>query len=90
MKTFMSHALDFAEMRGAAYTDIRVVEGQMETISIKNGTVQQLDFTDTIGFGVRVLVDGALGFASSRELTKDEVTRVTAAITSSCFLPTKV
>jgi TldD protein len=74
----MSHALDFAELRGAAYSDIRVVEGQTETISIKNGTVQTLDFTDTLGFGVRVLVDGAWGFASSREMTDDEVTRVTA------------
>ncbi len=77
LKTLMVHALDFAEVRGAQYADIRVVEGQTETISIKNGVVQQLDFTDTIGFGVRVLLDGAWGFASSRELTKDEVARVT-------------
>ena len=40
------------------------------------GIVQQLDYTDTIGFGVRVLVNGSWGFASSRELTKDEIDRV--------------
>jgi len=74
----MSHALDLAELRGAQYADIRVVEGQTETISIKNGIVQQLDFTDTIGFGVRVLMNGAWGFASSRDLSKEEIERGTA------------
>ena len=78
MKELMSHALDLATMRGAQYADIRVVENQTETISLKNGIVQQLDFTDTIGFGVRVLADGAWGFASSRELSKSEIDRVTA------------
>ncbi len=74
----MTHALDFAELRGAQYADIRVVDAQTETISLKNGVVQQLDYTDTIGFGVRVLVNGAWGFAASRELTPAEVERVTA------------
>jgi TldD protein len=77
LKTLMSHALDLASVRGAQYADIRVVEGQTETISLRNGTIQQLDFSDTIGFGVRVLVDGAWGFASSRELTAEEINRVT-------------
>ena len=31
---------------------------------------------ETFGFGVRVLVDGAWGFAASRDLTRDEVARV--------------
>jgi TldD protein len=74
----MSHALGLAEMRGAQYADIRVVDSQTETISLKNGVVQQLASTDSTGFGVRVLADGAWGFASSRELVKGEVERVTA------------
>jgi TldD protein len=65
-------------MRGAQYADIRVVENQTETISLKNGIVQTLDFIDTIGVGVRVLVDGAWGFASSREITQEEIVRITA------------
>jgi len=73
----MGNGLDLAEIRGAQYADIRVVENQTETISIKNGVVQQLDFSDSIGFGIRVLVNGAWGFASSRDLSNDEVARVT-------------
>ncbi|MDX1450904.1 MAG: TldD/PmbA family protein, partial [Acidimicrobiia bacterium] len=53
------------------------VENQTENISIKNGIVQNLDFTDTLGFGVRVLVNGAWGFASSRDLTSEEIDRIT-------------
>jgi TldD protein len=74
----MSKALDLAKVRGAQYADIRVVENKTETISVKNGIVETLDFTDTIGFGVRVLANGAWGFASSHELTPEEVDRVTA------------
>ena len=78
MKTLITKALDLAKVRGAQYADIRVVENKTETISLKNGAVEALEFRDTIGFGVRVLADGAWGFASSRELTSEEVDTVTA------------
>ena len=65
-------------MRGAQYADIRVVHNRTENIAVKDGVVEALNFSDTIGFGVRVLADGAWGFASSRDLTPAEVDRVTA------------
>ena len=77
MKDLMTRALDLATRKGAQYADIRIVENQTENIAAKNGIVQNLNFTDTLGFGVRVLAGGAWGFASSRELTPDEVDRVT-------------
>lgn len=78
MKTLLMRALDFATRKGAQYADIRIVENQTETIATKNGIVQNLAYTDTLGFGVRVLAGGAWGFASSRELSPEEVDRVTA------------
>ncbi|MGD2156555.1 MAG: TldD/PmbA family protein [Anaerolineales bacterium] len=78
MKELMSRALDLAQLRGAQYADVRVVENRTETLVVKNGVVDQLDFSNTLGFGVRVLADGAWGFASSRELSAKEVDRVTA------------
>jgi TldD protein len=78
LNTLLSRAMDLASVRGAQYADIRVVENQTETIAVKNGVVEKLDFSDTIGFGVRVLVDSAWGFASSSKLTPEEVDRVTA------------
>ncbi|HSH64978.1 MAG TPA: DNA gyrase modulator, partial [Bacteroidia bacterium] len=38
--------------------------------------VQALVDNETYGFGVRALVDGAWGFAASRDLTREEVMRV--------------
>jgi TldD protein len=78
MKTLMSKALDLAKVRGAQYADIRLVENKTEIISMKNGIVETLNFTDTIGFGIRVLIDGAWGFASSNDLTPEEIGKVTA------------
>jgi TldD protein len=74
----MSRALDLAQRRGAQYTDIRVVDTQIERILVKNGVVESLDTFESIGFGVRVLADGAWGFAASRDLTAEEIDRVTA------------
>lgn len=76
MKTLMGRALDVAQAGGAQYADIRVVDNRTESIEVKNGVVESLDYSESMGFGVRVLVDGAWGFASSREMTTGEMDRV--------------
>lgn len=73
----MSRALDLAQSTGAQYADIRVVENRTENIQVKNGVVESANFSDNMGFGVRVLVDGAWGFSSSIYLTEEEIDRVT-------------
>jgi len=77
MNTLMSRALDLARSGGAQYADIRVVNNCTESIEVKDGIVESLDYSESIGFGVRVLIDGGWGFASSRELTAEEIDRVT-------------
>lgn len=77
MNDLMSRALDLATFRGAQYADVRVAQSTEQTLAVKNGLVDALGFTESTGFGVRVLVDGAWGFASSRELSANEVDRVT-------------
>ena len=78
LKDLMNRALDLARLRKVQYADMRVVQNTTEHISVKDGVVETLDFSETIGFGVRVLANGAWGFASSREMTAAEVERVTA------------
>jgi TldD protein len=78
LKTLMSRALDLAQSTGAQYADMRVVENRTENIQVKNGVVESVHFSDNMGFGVRVLVDGAWGFSSSLYLTEEEIDRVTA------------
>ena len=62
--------------QGAGYADVRVVRRLEESISIKTGRVEGVASGESEGFGVRVLVDGAWGFASSHILTTAEADRV--------------
>jgi TldD protein len=78
MRDLLDRAIDLAIRKGAQYADARIVSNRTESLRTKNGVAQALDFNETIGFGVRVLANGAWGFASSRDLSPAEVDRVTA------------
>ena len=65
-------------MRGADYADARIVQTTEQTFAVKNGAVDALSFHESMGFGVRVRLNGAWGFAASREITVEETDRVTA------------
>jgi TldD protein len=62
----LNHALNLANLRGARYADARLVHNLNESISVKDGVVETLLSSESTGFGVRVLVGNAWGFASSR------------------------
>lgn len=77
MKELIDRALDHASAQRATYADIRIVRQETQFVLVKNGTVEQVSLGDEIGFGVRALVDGAWGFASSHRLSASEVDAVT-------------
>ncbi len=68
-------ALDRARRHGAVYADVRVIRSAHEAVHVKNQTVDAVDVDESGGFGVRVLVDGGWGFASSNNLTPEELDR---------------
>jgi TldD protein len=74
----MSRALDLASRKGAQYADVRVSQSAEQLLTTKNGLVEALEYNESLGFGVRVLVNSRWGFASSSTLTPEEVDRVTA------------
>lgn len=78
MRELAERALDTARLRGAAYADVRIERRRVQTISVKNGRVEALSETFDQGFGVRVLVGGAWGFAGSARLEAAEADRVAA------------
>jgi TldD protein len=78
LKTLTDRALNLAQVQGATYADIRIVQRRTQDISVKNGVVEGLSDNESQGFGVRVVVNGSWGFASSARLTPGEVDRVTA------------
>ena len=78
MPELTDRALSTATTRGATYADVRIVHRVDESISVKSGRVEGVASGESEGFGVRVLVDGAWGFASSHRLEAAEVDRVAA------------
>ncbi|CAN5498514.1 TldD/PmbA family protein [soil metagenome] len=78
MSDLTQRALDTATQQGAQYADVRAVRRADETITVKSGQVEAMAYGETEGFGVRVLVDGAWGFASSSRSHPDEIDRVAA------------
>jgi TldD protein len=59
-------AVDQALERGATYADVRVERRRNERLILRTGTLERAHAQDDSGYGVRVLVDGAWGFASAR------------------------
>jgi len=78
LRELTDRALNVAEVKGATYADIRIVRRENQGIVVKNGKVEGLSQDENQGFGVRVILDGAWGFASSSLLSLEEVERVTA------------
>jgi TldD protein len=76
LKELAMRALDAAKSAGAQYADVRINRNRTQNLFTRERRVQGLVDNDTFGFGVRVLVDGAWGFAASGTLTADEVARV--------------
>ncbi len=72
-------ALAAARKAGASYADIRINRYRNQFIFTRDRRVQNIVNTEDYGFGVRVIVDGTWGFASSSVVTKDEIARVARA-----------
>lgn len=78
MRTLAERAVDTAKAMGASYADCRIIETKIEDIAVKKGKVSGLEIGEDIGFGVRVIADGAWGFACSPHVTPTEIDRVAA------------
>jgi len=68
-------ALKEARSKGASYADIRISEILNENLTVKNGEPEAVSFSQTKGFGVRVIVNGGWGFAGSIDISKREIAK---------------
>src|SRR5512145_734438 len=78
IKELCMRALSTAKKAGASYADIRVARTRLQSINTREQQITSLNDGESFGFGVRVLAQGAWGFAASRDLTGAEVDRVAA------------
>ena len=73
MKHVANWALNRAVAQAATYADVRVIAQRSRALSTKNGKVGSASDSESVGMNVRVIVDGAWGFAASAELGRGAV-----------------
>jgi len=73
MKDLASWALNAATQLGATYADVRIASDRSRALATKNGKIANASDSQSLGMSVRVIVDGAWGFASSAELAQSSV-----------------
>ena len=73
MQEWAKAGIETAKKRGATYADARVMDIRHRDISVKNGEVGTLAESESLGIGIRVIADGAWGFASTDRLTREGV-----------------
>jgi TldD protein len=75
VRDLLMEALNAAKLAGAGYADARIARQQLNVIQTRERQILGIEDSDTIGCGVRALVDGCWGFAATPHLTKDAVAR---------------
>src|ERR1051326_6659168 len=78
MKQIADWALNTVTQRGAGYADVRIVDHRQRSLATKNGKVGHAGSSESLGIGIRVLVNDALGFASTDDLRREAVERTAA------------
>lgn len=72
-------AMRTAKKMGAEYSDIRVSRYQSQSISSREERIESISESTDSGFGVRVLWEGAWGFASSSRVGEAQIREATKA-----------
>src|SRR5215467_3389526 len=78
MKDLASRALDIATQLGATYADVRLGNERSRALATKNGKIGNAANIESEGISVRVIVNGAWGFASSSELGRESAAKTAA------------
>src|SRR5216684_5749475 len=73
MREIASWALNVAAVRGASYADARLADDRSRALATKNGKVSSASDSESRGIGVRVIAEGAWGFAASDDLSRSTV-----------------
>jgi TldD protein len=73
---FARLAVDAAVQAGATYADARLVSLRRENVSVRDDHVDSITRSEEYGLAVRVIADGAWGFAAAAEPSKAVATRL--------------
>jgi TldD protein len=70
MKEIGAWALNVCNARGVQFADLRIVDERQRGLATKNGKVANAADSQSMGIGIRVLANGAWGFAATEDLTR--------------------
>lgn len=76
LRALADGALEAARALGATYADVRIADYRTQALRAREARVVSISDDTSMGFGVRVIADGAWGFAASSRLELAEVQRV--------------
>ena len=78
MKQIGQWGLDTAQKRGATHAEVRVVDERNRALATKNGKIGSASESESMGVGIRVIADGAWGFAATEDMTREGIDRCAA------------
>ena len=73
LEDLANFALDFALSQGASYAEVRIQRDSSDEALLKNGNPEVSSLVRKYGIGIRVLIHGALGFASTNMMDHKNV-----------------
>jgi TldD protein len=73
IKELLMEAIGAAKSAGATFSDARIGRYRQNFVGTREKQIVQVGDTDSIGIGIRALVNGAWGFAATQNLTRDGV-----------------
>lgn len=74
-KALADAGLNAATASGASYCDVRVGRYLRQFVITREDRVENVVNTESLGAGIRVIADGAWGFAATNDLTTDAVAK---------------
>jgi TldD protein len=76
VKDLATLAVDLIRQAGCEYGEIRLCRYRNQRLTARDRSLSTLSDNENAGFGVRVLWQGAWGFAASHRRTPEEITRI--------------
>ena len=72
MKDKLTRLMDYCKELGADYADIRVKDIWTQSLAAEDGKMKSQGTTRSLGCGIRVYVDGSLGFCATSDMSAPE------------------
>ncbi len=73
MRELIESTLNRAKQKGAEFADLRAAQGQRTSVDVEDGRADKISHASVHGAGLRVLVDGAWGFAPTNKIATREL-----------------